>query len=273
MRGGVAVVGLTTRGTRVRDALRRSQALRTAIVTGRHRGLRHDDVFIACYPRSGSTWIRFLLADLVTGQQASFESVDRMLPNVGAHRDAPPFGHGSRLIKTHEAWRPEYVNGVYLLRDVRDVLISWYRVTRPDPDDLSGLDAFVVDFVTERASPYGCWSDHVRSWLGARERGLPIAVFRFEDLKRDPGKALKEVAAALGIPASDEQVLSAVARNTPWAMRRLEQQSAGYLRRAVGYRSMGVRRGEVGSWRQLLTDRHLRILTPVLSLNRELGYD
>jgi hypothetical protein len=266
-------VTLSTQGTRVRDALRRNRALRAAVVARRHRGLRRDDLFLASYPRSGNTWIRFLLADLVTGKQASFQSVDEMLPNVGAHEGAPGLAGGRRLIKTHEAWRPEYHHGVYLIRDVRDVLISWYRVTRPDPDDLSDLDAFVSDFTTHRASPYGCWSDHVRSWQRASERGLPITVYRFEDLKADPARALRDVAAALEIPATDEQVEGALARNTPEEMRRLEQEGTDYLKRAVGHRSMGVRRGKVGGWRELLGEQHLRALEPLLAFNRELGYE
>ena len=265
-------MAFTTQGTRARDALRRSKTLRAAVVASRHRGLREDDLFIASYPRSGNTWIRFLLADLSTGEQASFESIDKLIPNVGGHRDAPGIAGGRRLIKTHEAWRPEYRHGVYLVRDVRDALISWYRVTRPDPDDLSDLDQFVAEFVTGRASPYGRWTDHVRSWQAARDRGVNIIVYRFEDQKASPAKALKEIAGFFKIDASDEQIDAALARNTPEEMRRLEQEGTEYLRRAVGHRSQGVRRGKVGGWRELLTEQHMRVLAPVLELNAELGY-
>src|SRR5581483_2273754 len=175
-------MALIPHATPIRDALRRSRVLRSAVVAARHRGLRRDDIYIASYPRSGNTWIRFLLADLITGEQADFESIDTLIPSVGNHRTAIGISTGRRLIKTHEPHRAAYVTGIYLVRDVRDVLISWYRVTRTDPDDVSDLDAFVADFLTDRASPYGAWTDHVRSWQHARDHGLPIAVYRFEDL-------------------------------------------------------------------------------------------
>ncbi len=259
-------------GTKLRDSLRRSRVLRAGVVANRHRELHHDDAFIASYPRSGNTWIRFLLADLATGRQANFESIDRLIPSVGSHRGAPELAGGHRLIKTHEAHREEYVNAIYLIRDVRDVLISWYRVTRPDPDDISGLDIFVAEFVTRHASPYGRWTDHVRSWLAARDRGERILIYRFEDLQAAPMASLAEIAAFLGISTDPTNVESALARNNPEAMRRLEQEGTEYLRRAVGHRSQGVRRGAIGGWRELLGEHHLRVLEPALALNAELGY-
>jgi superfamily I DNA/RNA helicase len=141
-----------------------------------------------------------------------------------------------------------------------------------DPDDVSELDHFVSEFMTDRASPYGRWTDHVRSWQAARDSGLPIVIYRFEDMQADPAGAVRAIAAALEIPASEEQIQAALARNTPEEMRRLEQQGTDYLRRAVGHRSQGVRRGKVGGWRQLLSDAHMRVLEPALALNAELGY-
>lgn len=256
---------------RVRGVLRRSNRLRAVALAARHRGLRREDVFIASYPRSGSTWMRFLLADLTTGQQPNFQRVDQLIPQVGAHADAPALFSGHRLLKTHEAYRQEYGRAVYLIRDMRDVLISWYRVTRQDPDDLSDLDAFVNTFVTERASPYGCWSDHVRGWLVARDRGTEILVHRFEDLKNDPVASLSRIASFVGLDVSQERISETVARNSADHMRELERADVGYLRRAFGYRSSGMR-GVDGTWLQLLGERHMNVLKPLLVLNDELGY-
>jgi hypothetical protein len=264
---------LTTQGTQLRGALRRTRLLRNAVISARHRRLREDDRFIASYPRSGNTWIRFVLADLATGEQTDFESIDRQFPQVGGHRDAPALAGGHRLIKTHEPHRPEYVHAVYVVRDVRDVLISLYRVLRTNPDNLDDLDSVVDEFASERGAYFGRWDEHVRSWQHARDRGLPITIQRFEDLHSRPHEVVTEIARVLGIPADDATVQRALERNNPEAMRRLEREGAEYLRQAVGYRSTGVRGGRVGGWRELLTDQHMRVLAPLLELNAELGYD
>lgn len=256
---------------RVRGVLRRSRVLRTFTVASRHRGLRADDVFVASYPRSGNTWIRFLLADLATGARPDFPHVDRLIPRVGLHAETADLTAGHRLIKTHEAYRREYRRAVYLIRDARDVLISWYGVTRPDPDDLSDLDTFIDDFLTERASPYGCWIDHVHGWLRARELGADILVCRYEELRADPATTLRQIAEFIGLTPSDDQIQRTLARNSAGAMRELERANVEYLRRAIGYRSTGMR-GIDGTWRDVLTQQHLRAMEPMLALNAALGY-
>jgi hypothetical protein len=246
--------------------------LRAAVVNVRHRGLRRDDVFIASFPRSGNTLLRFLLADLATGVAPTFQSVDALIPNVGFHRAAPDLILGARLIKTHEPYRSEYRHGVYLVRDVRDVLVSWYRVMQWNPDDLEALDAFVRSFVTMQATPYGSWENHVRSWLEVERPKESILVYPFEKLRASPASALEEIARFIGLRPSGEQIAAAVARNTPERMRQLEEASVGYLTRSHGRRSAGVRSGLVGGWRELLNPDHIRVLEPALRLNAELGY-
>ena len=255
---------------RLRAVLRRSELLRKVAVRARPRGLRKSDFFFASYPRSGNTWLRFVLADLVTGAPVDFEGVDQVSPSVGFHAGAPEFGDGARLIKTHEPYQREYRRGVYIYRDVRDVLVSFYRVTRADPNDLGDLDQFVEDFSAGRLI-YGSWQDHVRGWLAAAEKH-PILIKRFEELRSDPEQTVVDIAAAAGIEADRTRAAEALNRNSSEAMHQLEAKNAEYLRRSFGYQSRGVRAGAVGGWRELLSDRHLELLEPALKLNRELGY-
>ena len=91
---------------RLRYQLSKSR-LRVPLVWSRHRGLKDQDVFVASYPRSGSTWLRFLLFETLTKNDAGFDNVNRMLPDVGMHADATPLlPNQGRLIKTHEPFRP-----------------------------------------------------------------------------------------------------------------------------------------------------------------------
>src|ERR1700685_382375 len=100
--------------------------LRGPVTALRHRDVRPDDTFVASYPRVGSTWLRFLLQETLTGEPSTFPSVNRVLPQIGFHENAYRLPNGGRLIKTHEAFRPEYQRAIYLTRDPRDVLLSEY---------------------------------------------------------------------------------------------------------------------------------------------------
>jgi hypothetical protein len=264
---GITLV--STAAERVRTAAKTSW-LRDALNVARHRGLRHDDVFIASYPRSGNTLLRFLLADVATGSQADFESIDRLIPAVGHHGNAPALASGHRLIKTHEPHRRDYKKAVYLVRDVRGVLNSWWATIGPEPGD--DLDTFVSKFASGRGFSIGSWEDHVRSWQRAHQQSpSSVRIYRFEDLRSQPATLLGEIAEFVGIPASQEQIEAAVARNDLEAMKRLEEASTDYLRR-VGYRTQGVRSGHAQGWRELLSGEHMATLAPTLDVNRELGY-
>ena len=73
-----------------------------------HRGLWPNDVFLASYPRSGSSWMRFLILEMTTGD-ASFERIRYEVPYVGWHAAARPLlPDAGRVIKTHEIYRLAY---------------------------------------------------------------------------------------------------------------------------------------------------------------------
>jgi len=92
----------------------------------RHWGLDPNDAFIASYPRSGNTWLRFVLYEvLVAGQAADFDEVNHIVAEVGLHGPAIPLlPGGGRLIKTHEPYQKQYKKAIYLVRDARDVVLA-----------------------------------------------------------------------------------------------------------------------------------------------------
>ena len=256
-----------------RARLRRSPTLRRVVVNRRHRGIEEADRFVASYPRSGSTWLRFLLGELLTGAPVDFQELERVSPSVGLHaQGARLLRGGGRLIKTHESWRPEYRRGVYVVRDVRDVVVSWYRITRTDPDRLAGFDDFVADFATGRSNGYGRWEDHVRAWTDAAARQPGIEVFHYEELARDPVAGVAAVSRALGIETDDASIRRALQDNTRPRMVELSMRDGEFLRRSFGHVGTGSAHEEATDWTSVLGERHLTMLAPAAEVMRGLGY-
>src|SRR5438105_3429014 len=136
----------------------------------RHRGLLPGDCFVASYPRSGSTWLRFLLFELATGRDPTFEEMRNAMPYVTGSRHAVPLLPGSsgnrRLLQTHERYCDYYSEGlvVYLVRDVRDVAMSEYQWRLRNGTYRRSFDHFLDDFVGGKLR-FGSWQEHVSEWL------------------------------------------------------------------------------------------------------------
>src|SRR5260370_18012151 len=86
-------------------------------IAGRNLAVYPDDTFIVSYPRSGNTWTRFLVANLVyPGQPVTFANIERLIPDCEAQssrylkRVARP-----RIIKNHEYFDPPYNTSTYIV--------------------------------------------------------------------------------------------------------------------------------------------------------------
>src|ERR1039458_1944252 len=144
----------TVRGLRYRAS---KTSLLVPIIWLRHCGLDSADVLLASYPRSGQNWTRFLLYELLTRTPADFDTLEYVIPKIGAHGQAPALLPGcGRLIQTHEPWRKEYKRAIYLVRDVRDVLLSDYAwddsLHLPAYFDIHNFDEYVLPWEIGRAS-------------------------------------------------------------------------------------------------------------------------
>jgi hypothetical protein len=258
--------------------LLRAKAARTKIRVLRawswHLGLKPQDIFQASYPRSGSTWLRFMLFQILTGEDAGFQRIDQCIPEIDAHRGVPPIlPRGGRLIKTHEQYRKEYTRAIFLVRDPRDVLLSAYA--RAVVDGLApivskgDLDSFLLSCLKGKAIQQGCWQDHTRSWLESPlAKNGNLMVVRYEDLRRNPEQVIGQLLHFLGVTTDVRIIRKAIEDNSLQQMRakedtakRVGEQSAllGCHRNAEGEDGRFVRKGSVGGWRNKLTDAQVKL--------------
>jgi hypothetical protein len=203
------------------------------VLTGRviaHRTLpiHDDDIFLASYPKSGNTYVRFLLATLVYPDQCtSLLAADRLVPDVDGQtrryfRQMPR----PRIIKTHYPFDHTYKRVVYIVRDPRDVVLSQYhyQIKRKVLDEGYPLEAYVPRFVAGDVSNYGSWRQHVGSWLGAYPGNDPaFRLVRYEDLLHQTSAELGRIARFLHIESTPDQLAQAVERSTADQMRKLEE--------------------------------------------------
>ncbi len=248
--------------------------IRVPMVWSWHLGLKPQDAFLASYPRSGSTWLRFILYEALSGEDAGFRKIEDRLPEIHMHRGIRPIlPGGGRLIKTHEQYRSDYKKAVLLVRDVRDVFLStWAGFSAMGMVPLvskGDFDSFLLSFLRGKALQMGSWQEHSRSWLESPlAKNGNLLVVRYEDLRQNPEEKVGELLQFIGATPNVEIIRRAIENNTLQQMRAKENNAkrSGEQSILLGRRksekeeSRFVRKGAIGGWRGKLTDAQLKII-------------
>src|SRR5947209_7155167 len=244
--------------------------VRAPLVWMRHKSLRANDVFFASYPRSGSTWLRFVLYESIVGQSSGFGNVNESIPDVKEHKTGLPLmPNGGRLIKSHEVYHPEYRKAVYLVRDPRDVALSEYAYQTALGLVDQPLDEYLRVFLTKGVNPFASWSAHVNSWVSAPLSAENLLVVKFEDLRRDTVTGISEIIRFFGITPNDAQIRQAVANNSVERMKAKEKETP----QRASKKGQFIRSGSVGGWRGKMTEAQVAIVREhAEALLNRLGY-
>ena len=188
-----------------------------------------DETMLVSYPRSGNTWLRFLLANLKE-PDTNFLNLEDRIPDIYVSRTrAIRSLQTPRIIKSHEPFNLKYVRVIYLVRDPRDVAVSYlrYLMRVGSLASNSSLDDFVRTFVDSGGmdDTFGSWGDHVSGWLD-RDRDPNFMLVQYEHLLANTRSTISSIAEFCGIRVEDESVIAAIEASSPETMRRLERLQA-----------------------------------------------
>jgi len=213
---------------------------------------RNNDVFLVSYPRSGNTWVRFLLANLIAYDKngpVDFYSVHRYIPDmqIQSHLSFLKKLDSPRVIKSHTEWDPGFRRVIYLLRDGRDVMVSYYHYLR----NKGSFTGSLLDFMREDDAFPSQWTRHVSSWLDNFEGDLLLV--RYEDLLANPEGELRRMADFIGLPCDKERIAFAMKYSSFKSMKRIEQEKGRPYNNAPGMDF--VRKGQSGDWINYFDDK------------------
>jgi hypothetical protein len=239
--------------------------------------------FVSSFPRSGNTWIRYLLTDVFLqsrGVKTTTElpvHPDKIVPdfycNWIARRNVtipPP----AVFVKTHETFqqlrgrfggaltRPGAGAGapvpafrgckhLYLYRSPEDALVSLFhfysRQRAMNAKTAAGIDAFCRDFLP-------VWMENLDSYLRAAEEGFPVLFVPYDLLLQYPVEILGNLLRWLGARHDGATVERAVSNMQFSKLKAVES------RRLVNEEAFFFRRGCKGSGREELQESTMSLI-------------
>ena len=248
---------------------------------GRMLDVFPDDTFLVSYPKSGNTWIRFLIANLVYPERnPDFTNINQLVPDYEAHsKRSLNRMFRPRTLKSHQYFDPRYAKVLYIVRDPRDVVLAEYHFGIKQR--LHGEDYPLAHYVSrflanDTDHAYGSWFDHVASWYFTRRDDPAFLLVRYESLHSQPMIEMARIAKFLGAPTERGKLTFAIEQSTGARMRELEKKqmhvfsSTKDTRRDLPY----IRVAKAGGWRtNLPKDCVASIEAAWGSLMKDMGYE
>jgi hypothetical protein len=254
-------------------------------------------VWIASYPKSGNTWVRFLACNLLYGRQESASTLNDLAPDVHEMAQRMAGSAYAGLAKTHFAYSPHMpfadstAAAIYVVREPADVLVSNFHYAQRSgggDEDPAAFDRYVDSFLESRGDPrwiglgMGSWEDNVRSWLGT-SHPFPLLLLKYEDLTTEPEKTCQSLARLLRPASTAEEMRQAILSSSFERMRQVEEADIQAKRLGIFYKPYlqpvldsgrrFMRSGRVGDGAARLTSQQRAAVQSAFgSLRRELGY-
>lgn len=226
--------------------------------------------FIVSYPRSGSTWMRTMLTNILDPDAQSNPAIfNKTIPGTTLTRlwwvyNAPaPY-----ILSTHSVYRPDIRRALYIIRDGRESMLSLFRYTTVRVGKHMDFGMWFEFYMRGYFGPR--WDQHVMSWLtnGPRMLGADFLLIRYEDCLVSPQRELAKACDFLGIRYDASDLERAVKLARIENMRKWERKIVGDKNDDESfYRG----KGNLDEWLTLLTDDQRKEFLSVSSKALRLG--
>eukprot|EP00211_Chloroparvula_japonica_P015174 CAMPEP_0119137910 /NCGR_PEP_ID=MMETSP1310-20130426/24630_1 /TAXON_ID=464262 /ORGANISM="Genus nov. species nov., Strain RCC2339" /LENGTH=247 /DNA_ID=CAMNT_0007129051 /DNA_START=195 /DNA_END=935 /DNA_ORIENTATION=+ len=220
-----------------------------------------DDVWLATFPKSGTTWTQAILKELYNFPKET--KITDCFPWIEGDGDKPTGptasheGRGPRVFKTHTPYHqlPRATKGggrrrvIYVARNGKDVAVSLYFHS-------IGFKAFSYEGPFEHflrmylhgEVESGAWHDHVAGFWQARDETMLFLTY--EDMKGDPEGLVLRLASFLGVPCTAERAAEIAIKTDFSAMKKDPAANYGWTaERRNADTPQFMRKGQVGDWK------------------------
>jgi hypothetical protein len=234
-------------------------------------GINKEDIFLVSYPKSGNTWVKFILLNILVEageleNDYSFKTLDETIPEISRDNLMKKWKYKAipRFIKSHIAYKEIFFKKnrtLLIIRDPRDVMVSYFHYAL----NTTGFN-FDGDFSSFiRHKKYGLESciRHQISW-----QHKASSIIKYEDLKKNGKEILITAIDKLGISLQKEILHQAFEKASFENMKKLEKTPKKYKNiHKKGYNFM--RKGSGGQWSEYFTEDDINYYESLLEKHKD----
>jgi hypothetical protein len=168
-----------------------------------------DDIFLVSYPRSGNTWIRFLLGSIIYGSNVNWDTMEKYVPDIYRNSDKQLLWNSARprVLKSHHSYDERYPKVIYIIRDVRNVFSSYYNYHLKMKGYTGSREQFYKEFISGSLDDFGDWGLNVNSWVeNQRNLDKGFYLLKYEELRTNTFGEIEKVLKFLSIKRSNKEI-------------------------------------------------------------------
>ncbi len=204
-----------------------------------------QDIFTVGYPRSGNTWFQDIVSAIIHGtdpERSSFSIIHDLVPDVH-FKDYYKRYRTPMFFKSHSLPKPDYRRVVYLMRDGRDAMVSYFHF-------LTKRRERNIDFMEMVQNGRGIpchWHQHVEEWL-ANPYKAEMIVIKYENLIENPVDELRRFCDFAKINR-DESYLASIIQKASFKNLRKKENTNKDTDQVSNSGTRFMRRGQIGSYK------------------------
>jgi len=216
--------------------------------------MRPEPILLAAYPRSGSTWLRFIVCNAIwADEEFDFDLVNKRFPGLDGDEGIADADMPILFLKTHE--KRHAGNVVFLHRHIGDVLTSewWYK--RKFHDDTRSLEKYVFD------------TNFGQEWRELTDFYFPARINIAFDMLNDV-ETLRDI-----LPHSDlDHIVNAMMKSSFDRMQKAEEKGFGIY--PAGTKEIKfIRNGTSNQWHDWPADLQAQLIDKNKKQLKLLGYE
>lgn len=243
---------------------------------------------IMSFPKCGRTWLRLIIThafyfefpDLKKGSTNFADSLKKLnqqnpqFPLLQmSHDDRPMYKDYRELGRNKSLYKDKKV--LFLIRDPRDVMISWYfhltkRGTKIPYAHM--IDASSPEkFITNKVGGLITIIEFYNIWLAEGAKLNDFKILKYEDLRKNPLKEVKEILNFFEIECLSDASLEKSIEYNEFSRLQKREQNNFYKHGALGGKqdisdkeALKVRRGKVGGYVDYLEDKSIRLMDKLI---------